>query len=63
MQECLKISFMRKFIFSSIIVLFLPTILLGQDLLSMLDSIQPETTKKQYVLGTFKSVRLINGVY
>ncbi|MFC2151097.1 DUF5777 family beta-barrel protein [Bacteroidota bacterium] len=33
----------------------------GQDLLSMLDSIQPETDKNQYVEGTFKSVRLING--
>jgi len=52
---------MRKFIFSCIVIIFLPTILLGQDLLSMLDSLQPEPTKKQYVLGTFKSVRLING--
>lgn len=33
----------------------------SQDLLSMLDSIQPEVELIQYAKGTFKSVRLING--
>jgi|AMQJ01.1.fsa_nt_gi hypothetical protein len=33
----------------------------SQDLLSMLDSIQPEVKQTQYEEGTFKSVRLING--
>lgn len=33
----------------------------AQDLLSMLDSIQPEKNQTQYTEGTFKTVRLING--
>lgn len=33
----------------------------SQDLLSMLDSIEPQSNKKEYIQETFKSIRLING--
>ena len=52
---------MRKiFLANLVLTLFFIIPLKGQDLLSMLDTIQPQNDT-YYTQGTFKSVRLING--
>jgi hypothetical protein len=53
---------MKKIIYIILIInVCFSQYLIGQDLLSMLDSIQPEQDKTIYADATFKSVRLING--
>lgn len=62
MKECPKIkSYMKKALLLILFSVLFQTILFSQDLLSMLDSISPETNNTIYADGTFKTVRLING--